>query len=181
LTLILVRISPTACRPSTNLPTLDHTAHHSQQWVTPELGLNSTRVKGFLTRLMYLRQQGKTLSQVPTQTNSLQSLIPHMPVPPQEVCPFSAQQSFGCPTSFLGFNNRPDRKSQSPVAAVWHLQEINSQQFSHLERISHGPDNLPLQYPMGSNPLLQSSSQANQVQVQVQVHVHGTIYKYRKV
>jgi hypothetical protein len=57
LTLILVRISPNACRPSTNLPALNHVAHHSQQWVTPELGLNSTRVKGFLTRLMVHRQQ----------------------------------------------------------------------------------------------------------------------------
>jgi hypothetical protein len=45
------------CRPYTNLPTLDHTAHHSQQWVTPELGLNSTWVKGFLSRLMDHRQQ----------------------------------------------------------------------------------------------------------------------------
>jgi len=25
-----------------NLPTMDHTAHHSQQWVTLELGLDST-------------------------------------------------------------------------------------------------------------------------------------------
>jgi hypothetical protein len=32
---------PTVCRPSMNLPALDHTAHHAQQWVTPELGLNS--------------------------------------------------------------------------------------------------------------------------------------------
>jgi hypothetical protein len=47
-------------------------------------------------------------------------------VPPQEVCPFSAQQSFGCATSFSGFNNRLDRKSQSPVATVYHLQKINS-------------------------------------------------------
>jgi hypothetical protein len=31
LELILVRISPTVCRPSTNLPALDHTVHHSQQ------------------------------------------------------------------------------------------------------------------------------------------------------
>jgi hypothetical protein len=31
LALILVRMSPTACRPSMNLPALDHTVHHSQQ------------------------------------------------------------------------------------------------------------------------------------------------------
>ena len=32
---------PIVCRPSTNLPALDHVAHHTQQWVTPELGINS--------------------------------------------------------------------------------------------------------------------------------------------
>jgi hypothetical protein len=57
LTLILVRMSPTVCRPSMNLPTLEHTAHHTQQWVTPELRLNSTWVKRFLTRLVAHRQQ----------------------------------------------------------------------------------------------------------------------------
>ena len=57
LTLILVRISPIACTPSMNLPALDHTAHHSQQWVTPKLELNSTWVNGFLTRLMDLRHR----------------------------------------------------------------------------------------------------------------------------
>jgi hypothetical protein len=31
LALILVIISPMVCRPSMNLPTLDHTIHHSQQ------------------------------------------------------------------------------------------------------------------------------------------------------
>jgi hypothetical protein len=29
----------TVCRPSMFLPAIDHTAHNSQQWVTPELGL----------------------------------------------------------------------------------------------------------------------------------------------
>jgi hypothetical protein len=40
-----VVIPPTTCRPSMNLPALDHVAHHSQQWVTPELGLSSTQGK----------------------------------------------------------------------------------------------------------------------------------------
>jgi hypothetical protein len=39
---------PTTCRPSTNLPALDHAAHHAQQWVTPEMGLSSTQGKGIL-------------------------------------------------------------------------------------------------------------------------------------
>jgi hypothetical protein len=39
---------PTTCRPSMNLPALDHVAHHAQQWVTLELGPNSTQGKGIL-------------------------------------------------------------------------------------------------------------------------------------
>ena len=39
---------PITCRPSTNLPALDHAAHHTQQWVTPELGPSSTQGKGIL-------------------------------------------------------------------------------------------------------------------------------------
>jgi hypothetical protein len=39
---------PTTCRPSMNLPALDHAAHHAQQWVTPELGPSSTQGKGIL-------------------------------------------------------------------------------------------------------------------------------------
>ena len=39
---------PTTCRLSTNLLALDLTAHQSQQWVTPELGLSSTQGKGML-------------------------------------------------------------------------------------------------------------------------------------
>jgi hypothetical protein len=39
-----------------------------------------------------------------------------------------------------------DKKSQSPIATVWHLREINFQQFSHLEGISHEPGNTSLQY-----------------------------------
>jgi hypothetical protein len=43
-----VVIPPTTCRPSTNLPALDHAAHQAQQWVTPELGLRSTPRQGIL-------------------------------------------------------------------------------------------------------------------------------------
>jgi hypothetical protein len=39
---------PTMCRPSMNLPVLDLTYHHAQQWVTPELGLSSTQGKRIL-------------------------------------------------------------------------------------------------------------------------------------
>ena len=80
---------------------LDHIAQNSQQWVTLKLGLNSTRVKGFLARQMYLRQQDQ-LRQVPNQTNNLQPVIPHMVVPSQEMCPLSTQYSFGYPSSLPG-------------------------------------------------------------------------------
>jgi hypothetical protein len=115
----------------------------------PRAGTKLHPGKGIPNQADVSQTTGKTLSQVPTRTNNLQSLIPHMPVPPQEVCPFSAQQSLGCPTSFLGLQQQAGQEVSEPVAAVWHLWEINSQQFSHLERISHGPDNPPLQYPMG--------------------------------
>jgi hypothetical protein len=39
---------PNTCRTYMNLPSLDHTSHHAQQWVTPELGLSSTQGKGIL-------------------------------------------------------------------------------------------------------------------------------------
>jgi hypothetical protein len=47
------------------------------------------------------------------------------------------------------------------------LRNSIPQQFSHLERVSHRPDNLPLQSHRPDNPLLQSNSLVNQVQAQV--------------
>jgi hypothetical protein len=81
---------PTACRPSMNLPALDHTAHHSQQWVTPELGLNSTG-QGIprLGKVNRKVTQFKRKDSLPgaTYAHFSQTLIPHMPVPPQEYTP----------------------------------------------------------------------------------------------
>jgi hypothetical protein len=81
---------PTACRPSMNLPALDHTAHHSQQWVTPELGLNSTG-QGIprLGKVNRKVTQFKRKDSLPgaTYAHCSQTLIPHMPVPPQEYTP----------------------------------------------------------------------------------------------
>jgi hypothetical protein len=44
----IVVTPPTTCRISPNLPALDLTAHHAQQWVTPKLGQSSTQGKGIL-------------------------------------------------------------------------------------------------------------------------------------
>jgi hypothetical protein len=65
------------------------------------------------------------------------------------VFPFSAQQSFIYPTSFPSFNNRPDRKSQSPVAVSLTPSGNQFPNNSLTQRIDHGLENPPLQYPMG--------------------------------
>jgi hypothetical protein len=43
-------------------------------------------------------------------TNNLQPLIPPMPIPPKEMCPFSAQQSLSYPTSLLGLQQQAGTK-----------------------------------------------------------------------
>jgi hypothetical protein len=145
----LVKMSPTTCVTSTNLRALDHTAHHSQQWVTPELGLNSTRVKGFLTKLMYLKQQEKLCHMCQLELTAYSPSFPTCLFHPRKCAPSLLNNPSVASLPFPGFNNKSDRKSQNPVVVVWHLREINSHQFSHLELISHGLDNSPLQYPTG--------------------------------
>jgi len=68
----------------------------------PRAGTKLHLGKGILTQADVSQTIGKTLSHVPTQIEILESLIPHIIVPPQEMCPFFSQQSFGCPTSLLG-------------------------------------------------------------------------------
>jgi hypothetical protein len=82
----------------------------------PRAGTKLHPGKGILNQADVSQTTGKTLSQVPTQTNSLQSLIPHMPVPPQEMCPFSSQQSFGCPISFLGLQQQARQEVSEPCS-----------------------------------------------------------------
>jgi hypothetical protein len=133
------------CRPSTILPALDHAAQNSQQWVTPELGLNSTRVKGFLTRLKLHRQQEGFHPRCQLKLTTYNLSFPTCMSHPRKCAPSLLNSPSATPLPFQGFNNRPNMKSQSTVAVVGLPQEINSQQFSHLERVSHGPDNPPLQ------------------------------------
>jgi hypothetical protein len=165
LILIFYRRPPTTCRPSTILPSLDHAAHNSQQWVTPELGLNSTQVKGFLARLRKIRQQEGSHSRSQLKLTTYNLSFPTCLSHPRKCAPSLLNSPSAAPLPFQGFNNRPDMNSQSTIAAVGLPQEINSQQFSHLERVSHRPDNLPLQSHGPDNPLLQSNSLVNQVQV----------------
>jgi hypothetical protein len=149
------------------LPSLDHAAQNSQQWVTPELGLNSTRVKGFLTRLKLHRQQEgfhpRCLLKLSSYSLSFPTCLSH----PRKCAPSLLNSPSVAPLPFQASTTGQNRKSQSTVVAVGLLQEFNSQQFSHLERVSHRPDNLPLQSHGPDNPLLQSNSLVNQVQAQV--------------
>jgi hypothetical protein len=81
-----------------------HRPHCSstQQWVTPEMGLSSTPGQGIQTQAEVTGIQSHTT----TRKNALprishahcpQTLIPHMPVPPQESAPsLSPGQSFSC-------------------------------------------------------------------------------------
>jgi hypothetical protein len=134
LQLILVRISPSVCRASTSLPTLDHIAHHSQQWVTPDLGLKSTMVKGFLTRVMYLRQQERICHRCQIKLISYSPSFHTCLFHPRKCAPSLLNNPSASPPPFHSFNNRLERKSLSPIAVVWHLREINSQKLSHRER-----------------------------------------------
>ena len=57
----------------------------------PRAGTKLHPSKGIPNQADVSQTIGKTLSHVSTQTNNLQYLIPHVPVPPQEVFPFSTQ------------------------------------------------------------------------------------------
>jgi hypothetical protein len=117
-----------------------------QQQVTPELGLNSTREKRVPSdRLRYDSQHNFSQSKLPTAATSLQYLIPHAPITPKEVFPFSSQQSLSCPTSLSGLlDNRSDMKSMSPETNAQRTREQFPTKLSPGE-YAHGLGNLLLQ------------------------------------
>ena len=118
LALILVRMSPNVCRPSTNLLVLDHTIYHSQQWVTPELGLKSTQVKGFLTRLKAHRQQERLCHRCQFKLTAYSLSFPTWMSHPRKCASSLLNSPSATPLPFQVFTNRPDNKSQSPVVVV---------------------------------------------------------------
>jgi hypothetical protein len=94
-------------------------------------------------------------------TNSLQSLIPHMPVPPRK-CALLCSIVLRLPHFLSGLQQQAKHKvlehfsyslapSGNQLPTILSLREFLMGQPTSL--ISHGPD----------NPLLQSSSQANQL------------------
>jgi hypothetical protein len=98
---------------------------------------------------VYLRQQQKLCHRCQLELTTYSPSFPTCMSHPRKSASSLLNSPLATPLPFRGFNNRMDKKTQSPVVVVWHLREISSQQSSHLERIVHGPDNLPLQYPMG--------------------------------
>jgi hypothetical protein len=74
----------------------------TQQWVTPELGLSSTPGQGIQTQAKVtgnsvIHNHQEERSPGISHAHCPQTLIPHMPVPPQESAPsLSPGQSFGC-------------------------------------------------------------------------------------
>ena len=82
----------------------------------PWVGTKIHPSKGIPNQADVSQTTGKTLSQVPTQTNSLQSLIPHILVPPQEVCPFYAQQFLDHPTFLPGLQQQVRQEVSKPCS-----------------------------------------------------------------
>ena len=144
-------IPPTVCIPSMKLPSLDHAAHHSQQWVTPELGLNSTRVKGFLTRLMALEPQerlchGCSLNYQPTVPHS-----PHACPTPRSV-PLLYSTTPWLPHFLFELQQHAGKEFEKPCSYNLSPSEKNSQQFSHLERFLMGLTNRLFNIPQAWQP-----------------------------
>jgi hypothetical protein len=137
------------CRPSTNLPSLDHTALNAQQWVTPELGLNSMG-NGFLG---LAREIGKLcgsttriISQGHLTLTTYNLSFPICSSQPRKCAPSFLHSPLTSQLPFQGFNNRLDRNSLSTIVAVGlPLGNHFPNNLSHMERVSCRPDNLLLQ------------------------------------
>jgi hypothetical protein len=112
-----------------------------QQQVTPELGLKLHQGKMIPNaRLRYDNQhnfsvQGAQLLQL-AYNLSFPTCLSH----PRKCAPSLLNSPSTAPLPFQGFNNRPDRKSQSPVTNAQHTREQFLENLSPGEN-AHGPDN----------------------------------------
>jgi hypothetical protein len=123
----------------------------TQQWVTPELGLSSTPGQGIQTQAevtgnSVTHNHQEERSPGISHAHCPQTLIPHMPVPPQESAPsLSPGQSFGC-QSPLPWVTGTDRTGSLRV--LLQLQGFLSRALSflcalsHLEGVAHRPTSL---------------------------------------
>ena len=115
-TYLLARVNPpTVCKPSMNLPALDRIAHHSQQYITPDLGLNSTGQRnsrlGKDNKEFAQGNRKDLLSQKPLMPTTHRPSFPIRLLHPMRVH-LHYYKSIGQYTSLtLGFNNRLDQKS----------------------------------------------------------------------
>jgi hypothetical protein len=96
---------------------------------------------------MHLKQQEKLHHRCQLKLTTYSPSFPTCLSHPRKYAPSLLRSPLAAPFPFWDFNNGLDKKSQSHVAVVWHLREINPQQFYHLDIISHEPDNSSLQYP----------------------------------
>jgi hypothetical protein len=90
---------------------------------------------------------------VPTTATSLQPLISHNLSHPRKCTPSLLNSPLTVPLPFWGFNNRPDKKSQSSVA----IPNTQGKQFPTVlspRENAHRPDNLLLQYAHRPDNLL---------------------------
>jgi len=132
-----------------NLPALEHVSHNSQQWFTHELGINNI-VQG-ISRL------GRDNKKSHSTTRRISSKEPLTPTTHRLsfLTWFSSPKSIHlhCPIvhrllhlPFWGFNNRLDQEFSELCSCYWTPSRRNDfpNTLSHLERISHRPDNLLL-------------------------------------
>jgi hypothetical protein len=109
----------------------------------PRAGTRLHPSKGFLTRLK-LHGQPEGLPLRCSLNHNLQLLLPCISVPPKEVCPFYAQQSFGCHTSLPGLQQQAGPEVSEHCSRFSTFRKSIPNNYL-TQIISHGPDNLPIQ------------------------------------
>jgi hypothetical protein len=127
-----------------NLPSLDQTGHCSQQWVTPELGLNSIG-KG-IPRLgkdnrKFAQTNGKDFLPGPTYAHRPYTLMPHTPIPPQECTPSLSQvHRLFTPLPWIQQKAGPKVSEYCSCYVTPSKRAHFLITLSHLERVSHMPN-----------------------------------------
>jgi hypothetical protein len=110
------------------------------------MGLNSTQVKGFLTKMMYLRQQEKLRHRCQLKLTTYSPSFPTCMSNPGSVT-LLCSTVLRLPHFLFGLQQQAEHEVSKPCSCS--LAPLGIQQLSHLERFSHGPDNPPLQSPIG--------------------------------
>jgi hypothetical protein len=99
----------------------------------PRVGTKLHRVKGFLTRMMYLRQQERLHHRCQLKLTTYNPSFPTCLSHPRKCSPSLLNNPSAAPLPFQGFSNRIDRKVSDPCSCILSPSGINSQQFSHLQ------------------------------------------------